>query len=146
MDTIFTNSKNSKICEPHRLLLSLAHKINLERSGKYFALSNLILCYICKNIKKPNKNNKSKIWAPAWNEKFDLPDGSYSVSDIQDHFECILTKHVEKIDNPTIIYINKTENKITFKIKKINIQDNEFIWKHQEKDKQSKNGENVSHL
>ena len=69
-----------------------------------------------KNLKKPNKNNKSKIWAPAWNEKFDLPDGSYSVSDIQDYLECIVTKHGEKIDNPTIIYINKTENKITFKI------------------------------
>ena len=49
------------------------------------ALSNFSLCYTWKNIKKSYKNNKFKISAPAWNEKFDLPDGSYSVSDIQDY-------------------------------------------------------------
>ena len=39
------------------------------------------------------------------------------MSDIQDYFECILEKHGENIDNPSIIiYINKIENKITFKI------------------------------
>ena len=49
---------------------------------------------------------------------FELPDGSYSVSDIQDYFEYILKKHGEKTNNPSIrIYINKIENKITFKIK-----------------------------
>ena len=49
---------------------------------------------------------------------FELPDGSYSVSDIQDYFEYILKKHGEKTNNPsTRIYINKIENKITFKIK-----------------------------
>ena len=31
-----------------------------------------------------------KISAPTWNENFELPDGSYSVSDIQDYFEYIL--------------------------------------------------------
>ena len=49
---------------------------------------------------------------------FELPDGPYSVSDIQDYFEYILKKHGEKTNNPSIrIYINKIENKITFKIK-----------------------------
>ena len=49
-----------------------------------------------KNIKKSYKNNKFKILAPTWNEDFQLPDGSYSVSDIQDYFEYIL-KSMEKI-------------------------------------------------
>ena len=49
-----------------------------------------------KNIKKSYKNNKFKILAPTWNEDFQLPDGSYSVSDIQDYIEYIL-KSMEKI-------------------------------------------------
>ena len=40
--------------------------------------------------KKSYKNNKFKILAPTWNEEFELPDGSYSVSDIQDYFKYIL--------------------------------------------------------
>ena len=56
--------------------------------------------------------------APTWNDKFELANGSYSVSDIQDYFEYILKKHGENIDNPLIrIYISKIENRITFKIK-----------------------------
>ena len=41
MDTIFMNSKNSKMSDPHRLLLNFTDKINLKRSDKYVALSNL---------------------------------------------------------------------------------------------------------
>ena len=64
-------------------------------------------------------NNKFKISAPTWNDEFELPDGSYSVSDIQDYFEFILKKHGEDIDEPPVqIYVNKIENRITFKIKK----------------------------
>ena len=81
MDTIFMNSENSKTSDPHRLLLNLPDKINLKRSDKYVALSNLRIFYTWKNIKKPYKNNKLKISAPTWNEKFELPDGSYSVYD-----------------------------------------------------------------
>ena len=71
-----------------------------------------------KNIKKIlYKNNKSKISAPTWNDKFELPDRSYSVSDIKDHLEYIIKKHEPVPDNPPIrIYVNKTENRITFKI------------------------------
>ena len=47
-------------------------------------------------------NNKFKISTPTWNDRFELPDGSYSVSDIQDYFECILKKHGESIDNPSV--------------------------------------------
>ena len=56
--------------------------------------------------------------APAWNNKFELPDGSYSVSDIQDCFQYILKKHGENIDQPSIrIYVNKIENRIALKVK-----------------------------
>ena len=61
------------------------------------------------------------ISALTWHEEFELPDGSYSVSDIQDcfeYFEYILKQHGKKTVNPSVrIYINKIENRITFKIK-----------------------------
>ena len=119
MNTIFMNSVNSKTSDPHRLLLKLTDKIDLRRKDKYIALSNLSIYYTWKNIKKSYKNNKFKIPAPTWNEEFELPDGSYSISDIQDYFEYILKKHGEKTVNRLIkIYVNKIENRITFKIKK----------------------------
>ena len=78
------NSENSKTSDPHNLLLSLSEKINLKWSGKYVALSNFSMYYTWKNIKALYKNNKFKISVPMWNERFELPGGSYSVSDIQD--------------------------------------------------------------
>ena len=70
------------------------------------------------NIKSSYNNNKFKISAPIWNEEFTLPDGSYSISDIQDYFQYILKKHGENTDKSSVhTYINKTENRITFKIK-----------------------------
>ena len=92
MDTLFMNSENSKLSDPHRLLLNLSDKINLKRSDKYVALSNLSIYYAWKNIKKSYKNNKFKTSAPTWNEESELPEGSYSVSDIQDCFKYILKK------------------------------------------------------
>ena len=86
------NSKNSRTSDPHRLLLNLTDKINLRRSDKYVALSNLNIYYTWKNIEKSHKHNKFKISAPTWNEEFELADGSYSVSDIQDYFEYNLKK------------------------------------------------------
>ena len=83
------NSENSKTSDPHRLLLNLTDKINLKRSDKYVALSNLSIYYTWKNIKNSYENNKFKISALTWNEGFELPDGSYSVSDIQDYYEYI---------------------------------------------------------
>ena len=55
----------------------------------------LVLLHMEKH-KSSYNNNKFKISTPAWNDKFELPDGSYSVSDIQDYFEYIL-KNMEKI-------------------------------------------------
>ena len=68
--------------------------------------------------KKVVQNNIFKISAPTWNEEFELPDGSYSVLDIQDYFEYFLKTHGEKTDNPSIrVYVNKIENRMTFKVK-----------------------------
>ena len=65
-----------------------------------------------KKIKSSYSNNRFKISAPTWNDKLELPDRSYPVSDIQDYFEYILKKHNENIDNPTVkIHLNKIENK-----------------------------------
>ena len=94
------NSKNSKTSDTRRLSINLSDKINLERSHKQAALSNRSIYYPWKNIKKLYKNNKFKISPRTWNDKFQLPDGSYSVSDIQDYFEYIIKKHGEKTDNP----------------------------------------------
>ena len=118
METIFMNSKNSKTSEYHVLVLNLTYKLDLERGQKTVALSNLGIYYTWKTIKSSYNNNRFKISAPKWNEEFELPDGSYSISDIQDYFEYILKKHSENVDNPSIrIYVNRTENIITFKIK-----------------------------
>ena len=56
--------------------------------------------------------------APTWNDTFDLPDGSYSIADIQDYFEFIIKKHEALTENPSIqIYPNKIINRMVFKIK-----------------------------
>ena len=112
------NSENSKTTRPHVLKLKLTSKLDLRIGEKVIALSNLSIYYIWRNIENSYNNNKFKISAPTWNDKFELPDGSYSVSDIQDYFEYILKKHGEDIDKPSVqIYVNKIENRITFKIK-----------------------------
>ena len=90
METIIMNSKNSGTSDPYRLLLSLTDKINLKRSNKYVVLSNLSIYYTWKTIKKSYKNNKFQISAPTCNEEFELPDGWYSLSDIQNYFEYVL--------------------------------------------------------
>ena len=65
-------------------------------------------------------NNEIKISAPTWNDKFELPDGPYSVSDIQNYFQYIIKKHGGNIDNPSVRkYANKTENKFISKNKTV---------------------------
>ena len=86
------------------------------------ALANLNIYYTWKNIKSEYNNNKLKISAPTWNDTFDLPDGSYSIADIQDYYQdikdFIIKKHETLIENsPIQIYPNKIKNRIVFKIK-----------------------------
>ena len=111
MGTISMNSEISKTSDHNTLLLNLTDKINLKGSDKYVALSNLSIYYTWKNIKKSSKNIKLKISAPTWNEEFELPDASYSVSDNQDYFKYIFKKHETVTGIPSIIiYVNKIEN------------------------------------
>ena len=82
------------------------------------ALANLSIYYTWKNIKSKYNNNKFKISAPTWNDTFDLPDGSYSISDIQDYFEFIIKKYETLTESPPVqICPNKIKNRIVFKIK-----------------------------
>ena len=118
MNTIFMNSENSRTPKLHILILKFTNKLDLRIGKKVIALSDLSIYYTWKNIKRSYNNNKFKISAPTLNDEFELPDGSYSISDIQDYFENILKKHGEDIDKPSVeIYVNKIENRVTFKIK-----------------------------
>ena len=85
MDNRFMISKNSKTSHSHRLLLNFLQKIDLKRSDKYAAFSNLSIYYTWKNMKKSYKNYRFKRSAPKWHEDSELHDESYSVSDIQDY-------------------------------------------------------------
>ena len=112
------NTENSKANEPHRFKLDLIDRLYLKNSNKNMALANLSINYTWKNIKSEYKNNKFKILAPTWNNTFDLPDGSYSISNIQDHFEFIIKKHETLTETPPIqIYPDKIKSRIVFKIK-----------------------------
>ena len=152
MDTIFMNSENSRTSEV-LIVLNLTDKLDLGRGQKTVALSNLSIYYTWKNIKSSYNNNKLKISAPTWGEEFELPDGSYSISDIQDYFEYILKKPSESVDNPSIrIYINKIENRITFKIKSgyylelLTPETMKLFRSAESRITKDKNGENVPHL
>ena len=112
------NTKNSKTSEPHRFRYNLIDKLNLKNPNKNMALANLSIYYTWKNVKSIYNNTKFKISAPTWNETFDLPDGSYNISEIQDYIEYIIKKHETFGENaPILIYANKISNRTVFKIK-----------------------------
>ena len=118
METIVMNIENSKTNNPHRFALKLADNLNLKDPNKNMALVNLSIYYTWKITKATYKNNKFKISTSTWNDEFDLSDGSYSVSNIQDYFEYIIKKRETIADNPAVqIYVNKIKNRIVFKIK-----------------------------
>ena len=162
MDTISMNSKSSKTSDPHRLLLlSLGDKIDLIKNINilfYQILAFTIHRKIFKSLislirGKSHYNNTFKMSAPIWNEEFGLPDGLYSISDIQNYFEYIFKKHVENTANPSIrIYINKIENRITLKIKTqyyvklLTPETMNLLGSTKSKIAKDKNGENVPDL
>ena len=118
METIFIKTESSKTSEPHRFKLDLTDKPNLKNPSKNIALANLSIYYTWKNIKLKCNNNKFKISVPTWNDTFDLPDGSYSIPEIQHYFEFIIKKHENLTKNPLVeIYPNKIKKRIVFKIK-----------------------------
>ena len=135
MDTIFTSKSDLRIDE------------------RIIALSNLNIYYTWKNIKNSYSNNKLKISAPTWNDKFELPDGSYSVSDVQDYFDYILKKHEKDINKPSVqIYVNRIEDRVTFKIKNgyslelLTPETIKLLGSTENKITKDKNGEDVPHL
>ena len=118
METFFMNTKNSKTSEPYRFKYDLIDKLDLRNPNKNMALANLSIYYTWKNVKSTYNNNKFKISVPTWNETFDLPDGSYNISEIQNYIEYVIKKHETIGQNaPILIYANTINNRIVFKIK-----------------------------
>ena len=112
------NTKNSKTSEPHRLKYNLIDKLDLKNPNKNMALASLSIYYTWKNVKSIYINNKFKISAPTWNDTFDLPDGSYNITAIQNYIKYIIKKHETIAETvPILIYANKISNRIVFKIK-----------------------------
>ena len=147
------DSENSKTSQLHVWILKLANKLDLRIGEKIIALSNLSIYYTWKNIKGPYNNNKFQISALTWNDKFELPDWLYSVSNIQDYFEYILGKQGENTDNPSVqIYVNKTKNRITFKLKNgyslkiLTTETMKVVGSTENRIPSFKNSENVPHL
>ena len=113
----------------------------------YCLIKSYHLLYIEKH------NNELRTSAPTWNDKFELPDGSYSVSDIQDYFEYILKRHGENTVKPSVqIYVNKIENRVTFKTKTgyslelLTPETMKLLGSTKDKITKDKNVENVPHL
>ena len=118
METFFMNSKNSKTDEPNRFKYDLIDKLDLKNPNKNMASGNLSIYYTWKNVKSTYNNNKFKISAPTWNETFDLPDGLYNISEIQNYIEYMIKEHETIGENaPILIYANTINNRIVFKIK-----------------------------
>ena len=138
------NTENSKNSELHVLILNLTNELDLRID--VIALSNLSIYYTWKNIKTSYNNNKFRTSAPTQNYKFELPDESHSVSDIQYYFEHIFKKNGESVD------VNQTENRVTFKIKNgysLELLTPRTITLHgstENKITKDKNGANVPHL
>ena len=102
------NIENSKTNESKKFFDEFTDKLNLKNPNKSIVLANLSIYYTQKNFKSEYNNNKFNISAPTWNDEFDLPDGSYYISDIQDYFEYIIKKHETIAENsPVQIYVNK---------------------------------------
>ena len=106
------NTENSKTNESNKFIYQFADKLNLKnQNNKNIGLVNLSIYYTWKNIKSVYNNNKFKISAPTQNDEFELPDGSYLISNIQDYFEFIIKKYKTLTENPPIqIYPNKIKN------------------------------------
>ena len=111
--TFFMKTKNSKTNEPHRLKYNLIDKLDIKNPNKNMALASLSIYYTWKNVKSIYNNNKFKISAPTWNDTFNLPDGLYNISEMQDCIEYIIKKHETIAETaPILIYANKISNSV----------------------------------
>ena len=107
METFFMNTKNSKTNESNRFKYDLIDKLDFKNPNKNMTLVNLSIYYSWKNGKSTYNNNKFKISEPTWNETFNLLDGLYNISEIQEYIEYIIKKHETIGENaPILIYAN----------------------------------------
>ena len=112
------NTANSKTKQSNKFVYNFTDKLNLKNPNKNISLANLSIYYTWKNVKSCYNNNKCKISAPTWNDTFHVPDGSYSIAALQNYFEHIIKNHETIADvSPVLIYVNKINNRIIFKIK-----------------------------
>ena len=118
MEAIFMNTEKSKTNEPHKFVLNFSQTLDLRSSDKSLLFKIYLFISRVKNIRKQYTNNKLKMIAPTWKDEYELPNGSYSVSDIQDYIEYIIKKHETSTAIPPIhAYINRINNRLVFKIK-----------------------------
>ena len=111
------NTLNIKTNESNRFICQFTDQLNIKNPNKNMALANFSIYYTWKNIKSEYSNNKFKLSAPTWNDKFNLSDESYSVLDMQNHFEYIIKKYKTIAHNPPVqICMNNLKNRIAFKI------------------------------
>ena len=110
MEIIFINTKNSKTTESNRFRLCFTDKFDL-RGNKTIVLTNLPIYYTWQHVKSEYRNIKFKLTGPTWDETFDLPERSYTITDIQDYFLHIIKRHETDIttseESPISIYPNK---------------------------------------
>ena len=112
------NTANSKTKHSNKFAYNFTDKLNLKNPNKNIALANLSIYYTWKNVKPDYNNNKFKISVPTWSDMFDVPDGSYSITRLQNYFEYIIKKHETIADvSPVLIYVNQINNRIVLKIK-----------------------------
>ena len=112
------NTANSKTKHSNKFVYNFTDKLNLKNPNKNTALADLSIYYIWENVKSDYNNNYLKISTPTWNDTFDVPDGSYSIAALQNHFEYIIKKHETiAVVSPMLIYVNEINNRIAFKIK-----------------------------
>ena len=76
--------------------------MDIPRGDKHVALSDFSIYYTWKKIRAPYGNNKFKISMTTSDEQFELPDGCYSVSDIQDYFRHVIKNHETLTDKSQV--------------------------------------------
>ena len=146
------NTENSKRNESNKFIYQLTDKLKLKNPNQNIGIVNLSIYELWTNIKSAYNNNKFKILAPTWNDEFHLPDGSYSIWDIQDNFEYVIKNNETTTENPPVqIYVNKIQNRIVFRIKtgyKLELLSPEIIklLGSAKKDDKNKDGEDVPKL
>ena len=112
------NTENNKTNEAHKFVLNFSQRLDLRSPNEHVAPQSWSVYYMWKNIRQQRRNNKLKLIAPTWNDEFGLPDGSYSMSDIEDYVEYIIKKHEALPTNPLFqIYIKRINKKLVLKIK-----------------------------